>query len=101
VGGGVRSTDLASEKEAIKKGIRKLMSIVTEPTANTVIAAMTGGKDVYGLFPDVLQCMQTTNLELKKLIYLYLINYAKSKPELTILAVNTFIKVLSSHFPHI
>ena len=44
---------------------------------------------------------QTTNLELKKLIYLYLINYAKSRPELTILAVNTFIKVLSSHFPHI
>ena len=97
----LRSTDLAIQKEAIKKGIRMLLIIVTDPTANTVIAAMTVGKDVSGLFPDVLQCMQTTNLELKKLIYLYLINYAKSKPELTILAVNTFIKVLSSHFPHI
>jgi len=59
---------------------------------------MTVGKDVSGLFPDVLQCMQTTSLELKKLIYLYLINYAKSKPELTILAVNTFIKVIPSRF---
>ena len=37
--------------------------------------------------------MQTDNLELKKLVYLYLINYAKSQPDLAILAVNTFVKV--------
>ncbi|KAG8097257.1 hypothetical protein GUJ93_ZPchr0013g35464 [Zizania palustris] len=34
----------------------------------------------------------TENLELKKLVYLYLINYAKSQPDLAILAVNTFVK---------
>jgi hypothetical protein len=32
------------------------------------------------------------NLELKKLVYLYLINYAKSQPDLAMLAVNTFVK---------
>jgi len=32
------------------------------------------------------------NIELKKLVYLYLINYAKSQPDLAILAVNTFVK---------
>lgn len=37
--------------------------------------------------------MQTENLEQKKLVYLYLINYAKSFPDLVILAVNTFVKV--------
>ena len=37
--------------------------------------------------------MQTDNLELKKLVYLYLMNYAKSQPDLAILAVNTFSKV--------
>ena len=36
--------------------------------------------------------MQTDNLELKKLVYLYLINYAKSQPDLTIMAVNIFVK---------
>jgi len=36
--------------------------------------------------------MQTDNLELKKLVYLYLMNYAKSQPDLAILAVNTFSK---------
>ena len=50
-------------------------------------------QDVSGLFPDVLKNMQTEDLEQKKLVYLYLINYAKTQPELVILAVNTFVKV--------
>eukprot|EP00658_Telonema_sp_P-2_P018420 TRINITY_DN17229_c0_g1_i6.p1 TRINITY_DN17229_c0_g1~~TRINITY_DN17229_c0_g1_i6.p1 ORF type:complete len:922 (+),score=236.77 TRINITY_DN17229_c0_g1_i6:193-2958(+) len=57
-----------------------------------VIAGMTVGKDVSVLFPDVVKCMQTNNVELKKLVYLYIINYAKTQPELAILAVNTFVK---------
>ncbi|KAM9539218.1 AP-1 complex subunit beta-1 isoform 1-T1 [Salvelinus alpinus] len=57
-----------------------------------VIAAMTVGKDVSSLFPDVVNCMQTDNLELKKLVYLYLMNYAKSQPDMAIMAVNSFVK---------
>ncbi|KAF9235918.1 armadillo-type protein [Melanogaster broomeanus] len=57
-----------------------------------VIASMTVGKDVSGLFPHVLKNMQTDDLEQKKLVYLYLMNYAKTQPELVILAVNTFVK---------
>lgn len=53
---------------------------------------MTIGKDVSGLFADVVKNMQTEDLELKKLVYLYLMNYAKSQPELVILAINTFVK---------
>lgn len=49
-------------------------------------------QDVSGLFPDVLKNMQTDDLEQKKLVYLYLMNYAKTQPELVILAVNTFVK---------
>ncbi|CAF0817452.1 unnamed protein product [Didymodactylos carnosus] len=64
------------KKEAVKK----------------VIASMTVGKDVSQLFPDVVNCMQTDNLELKKLVYLYLMNYAKTQPDMAILAVNTFAK---------
>lgn len=40
--------------------------------------------------------MQTDNLELKKLVYLYLMNYAKSQPDMAIMAVNTFVKVCRS-----
>ena len=63
-----------------------------------VIANMTVGKDVSGLFPDVLKNMQTDDLEQKKLVYLYLMNYAKTQPELVILAVNTFVKVRRSSY---
>lgn len=53
---------------------------------------MTIGKDVSMLFTDVVNCIQTANVELKKLVYLYIINYAKSHPDLALLAVNTFCK---------
>ncbi|GME92104.1 unnamed protein product [[Candida] boidinii] len=61
-------------------------------TIQRVIAAMTVGKDVSSLFPDVLKNIATHDLEQKKLVYLYLMNYAKTNPELCILAVNTFVK---------
>ncbi|KAF3630347.1 hypothetical protein FXO38_27204 [Capsicum annuum] len=57
-----------------------------------MIVVMAVGKNVSSLFTDVVNCMQTENVELKKLVYLYLINYAKSQPDLAILAINTFVK---------
>ena len=58
-----------------------------------IVANMTMGNDMASLFPDVLACMQLPSLEIKKMVYLYIINYAKSAPELVIMAVNSFIKV--------
>ena len=57
-----------------------------------VIQAMTVGKDVSSLFPDVLKNIATYDIEQKKLVYLYLMNYSKTHPELCILAVNTFVQ---------
>ena len=53
---------------------------------------MTRGKDVSMLFMDIIKNMETQDMELKKLIYLYIINYAKSHPDLAILAINSFRK---------
>ena len=53
--------------------------------------------DCSALFPDVINCMQTGNSELKKLVYLYLMNYAKTQPDMAIMAVNTFVKVRVTH----
>jgi len=55
-----------------------------------VIAVMTIGKDVSSLFSDVVRSIQTENMELKKLIYLYVINYARSKPDDAVLVVHNF-----------
>ncbi|CAK0790644.1 unnamed protein product, partial [Prorocentrum cordatum] len=72
----LHATDKGKQKDAVKK----------------VIANMTVGKDVSALFADVVNCIQTDNIELKKLVYLYVMNYAKAQPELAILAINTFRK---------
>lgn len=64
-----------TRKDAIKKTIQQ----------------MTLGKDVSSLFPDVLKNMATNDVEQKKLVYLYVMNYAETHPELCILAVNTFV----------
>ncbi|KAK4994228.1 beta-adaptin [Elasticomyces elasticus] len=56
------------------------------------IMSMTLGKDVSALFTDVLKNIATADLDQKKLVYLYLMNYAKSHPDLCILAVNTFVQ---------
>uniref|UniRef100_A0A803VMP8 Adaptor related protein complex 1 subunit beta 1 n=1 Tax=Ficedula albicollis TaxID=59894 RepID=A0A803VMP8_FICAL len=58
-----------------------------------IMESLNHGLSVFSaLFPDVVNCMQTDNLELKKLVYLYLMNYAKSQPDMAIMAVNTFVK---------
>ncbi|MDP2436169.1 MAG: HEAT repeat domain-containing protein, partial [archaeon] len=64
-----------------------------------IIQAMTVGKDVSALFPNVIKCMTSSDLELKKLVYLYIMNYAKTEPDLAILAVNSFVKDASSPSP--
>lgn len=79
----LHANDKAKQKEAVKK----------------VIANMTVGKDVSSLFADVVNCIQTDNIELKKLVYLYVMNYAKAQPELAILAINTFRKDASDPNP--
>ncbi|GAA5854298.1 hypothetical protein JCM8547_001770 [Rhodosporidiobolus lusitaniae] len=47
-----------------------------------VVASMTMGQDMSPLYPDVLACLSIQVLEIKKMVYLYLINYARVKPEM-------------------
>ena len=71
------STKVEEKKDALKK----------------VIALMTIEKDVSKIFIDIVNCMQQGDIEMKKLVYLYLINYADEKPDLALLAVQSFIRV--------
>ncbi|XWS61748.1 hypothetical protein CRYUN_Cryun07bG0152300 [Craigia yunnanensis] len=86
------STTKKGEIPELKEELNSQYKDKRKDAVKKVIAAMTVGKDVSLLFTDVVNCMQTENLELKKLVYLYLINYAESQPDLAILAVNTFVK---------
>jgi AP-1 complex subunit beta-1 len=93
------STQKKGENYELRADLNSEYRDKRKETVKKVIANMTIGKDVSGLFADVVKNMQTEDLELKKLVYLYLINYAKSQPELVILAVNTFVKDSDDHNP--
>lgn len=80
------------ETYELKSGLVSQYKFERKDAIQRVIQAMTVGKDVSALFPDVLKNIATYDLEQKKLVYLYLMNYAKLHPELCILAVNTFVQ---------
>ncbi|KAK9245207.1 adaptin N terminal region-domain-containing protein [Lipomyces tetrasporus] len=80
------------ETYELRSGLVSQYAYERKDAIQRTIAAMTLGKDVSPLFPDVLKNIATPDIEQKKLVYLYLMNYAKSHPDLCILAVNTFVQ---------
>lgn len=74
--GAAQDRDQQKKRDAIKK----------------VIAYMTLGIDVSPLFSEMVMASATTDLVQKKMVYLYLVNYAESNSELALLAINTLQK---------
>ncbi len=66
-----------------------------------VIALISLGKDASTFFPEVVKNVAATSLEVKKLVYLYLVHYAEFKQDLALLAINSFQKDLSDPNEHI
>ena len=57
---------------------------------------MTLGVDLSPLFTDICLLSQTTNLQNKKMVYYYIQKYAEKNEELSIMALNTFIRDCSN-----
>lgn len=57
-----------------------------------VIGYQTLGIDVSKLFSDMIMAVATSDLVVKKMVYLYLTTHAEQKPELALLAINTLQK---------
>ncbi len=66
-----------------------------------VIALISLGKDASTFFPEVVKNVAASSLEVKKLVYLYLVHYAEFKQDLALLAINSFQKDLSDPNQHI
>ncbi|CAM9700913.1 unnamed protein product, partial [Hapterophycus canaliculatus] len=52
-----------------------------------VIAYMTLGIDVSRLFTEMMLAIETRDLVVKKMVYLYLCTYARQKPDLAIMCI--------------
>lgn len=81
-----------NEIQEIKDELNSKSISIKQKAIRQIIGAMTLGKDVSVLFPYIVKNMETQDLKLKKLIYLYIINYARVHTELAIMATNTFQK---------
>eukprot|EP00835_Amoeboradix_gromovi_P004368 NODE_336_length_10675_cov_0.185136.p1 type:complete len:881 gc:universal NODE_336_length_10675_cov_0.185136:2031-4673(+) len=57
-----------------------------------ILANMTMGQDMSLLFNEVINCLSFNSLEIKRLVYLYLQHYAKQKPDLSIMVMNSLTK---------
>ncbi|MFH4978894.1 hypothetical protein AB6A40_005603 [Gnathostoma spinigerum] len=59
-----------------------------------IINMVAKGRDVSELFPAVVKNVVAKNLELKKLVFVYLVRYAEEQQDLALLSISTFQRAL-------
>lgn len=59
-----------------------------------IIGMIAKGRDASMLFPDVVKNVVSKNIELKKLVYIYLERYAEDQQDLALLSISTFQRAL-------
>lgn len=57
------------------------------------------GKDAADLFPAVVKNVVSKNMEVKKLVYVYLMRYAEEQQDLALLSIATFQRALKVNRP--
>lgn len=64
-----------------------------------LLALIAQGFDVSNFFPQVVKNVASQSLEVKKLVYLYLLHYAEKRPNEALLSINYFQKDLGDPNP--
>ncbi|KAK6227961.1 hypothetical protein SCA6_000301 [Theobroma cacao] len=64
-----------------------------------LLAQIAQGFDVSNFFPQVVKNVASQSLEVKKLVYLYLLHYAEKRPNEALLSINCFQKDLGDPNP--
>ncbi|XP_053557352.1 AP-3 complex subunit beta-1 isoform X2 [Bombina bombina] len=59
-----------------------------------IIGMISNGKNASELFPAVVKNVASKNLEIKKLVYIYLVRYAEEQQDLALLSICTFQRAL-------
>ncbi|XP_016308394.1 AP-3 complex subunit beta-1-like [Sinocyclocheilus anshuiensis] len=74
---------LESNKESLKlEAMKRIVGLIAK------------GKNAYELFPAVVKNVASKNIELKKLVYVYLVRYAEEQQDLALLSISTFQRAL-------
>ncbi|KAJ4488147.1 adaptin N terminal region-domain-containing protein [Lentinula aciculospora] len=97
----------ASSLEADDKGrnIRKQLDSSSDreklDAMKRLIALISKGRIVSEYFAQVVKNVASQNLEIRKLVYIYVLRYAEQEPDLALLSINTFQKDLNDSNPFI
>jgi AP-2 complex subunit beta-1 len=64
-----------------------------------IVANITMGNDMSPLYTDVVHCLSTPLLEVKKMVYLFLISYGRSKPDQIHYVIPNFLQDCNDRNP--
>ncbi|KAM9985977.1 hypothetical protein ACTFIZ_004256 [Dictyostelium cf. discoideum] len=81
--------------EEIKKHLDSPSDADKLESMKKLIAMLSKGRDVSEAFPQVVKNVIVKNLEIKKLVYMYLVHYAESQNDSALLSINTIQKSLN------
>ncbi|KAI0486522.1 AP-2 complex subunit beta [Xylaria cf. heliscus] len=80
---------VAELRAELNSGSRKDKNFTQKKIAlKKIVANMTmSNNEMVSLFPDVINCMQIPSLEIKKMCFLFLVNYSRMRAEIAIKAI--------------
>ncbi|XP_053303951.1 AP-3 complex subunit beta-1 isoform X2 [Spea bombifrons] len=89
VGFGLFSIDL-KKNEDLKQMLESNKDSAKLEAMKRIIGMISSGKNASELFPAVVKNVASKNLEIKKLVYVYLVRYAEEQQDLALLSIATF-----------
>ncbi|KIR55356.1 AP-3 complex subunit beta [Cryptococcus gattii Ru294] len=101
-GSGSSTTYFDTSDERLKE-ISKLLESRSERERlegmKRIIAGMSKGRDMEPFFAQVVKNVVSQSIEIRKLVYIYLLRFASTNSDLVLLSINTFQKDLSDPSP--
>ncbi|XP_063309667.1 AP-3 complex subunit beta-1 isoform X2 [Pelobates fuscus] len=88
-GFGLFSIDL-KKNEDLKQMLESNKDNAKLEAMKRIIGMISSGKNASELFPAVVKNVASKNLEIKKLVYVYLVRYAEEQQDLALLSIATF-----------
>ena len=70
-------------------------------TSDLYLQMMYRAKPCLPYFSSVVKNVASPNIEIKKLVYIYILHYAESEPDLALLSINTIQKSLTDQNPQV
>uniref|UniRef100_A0A3P8ZLY1 AP-3 complex subunit beta n=1 Tax=Esox lucius TaxID=8010 RepID=A0A3P8ZLY1_ESOLU len=92
-GFGLFSTDF-KKNDDLKEMLENNKESLKLEAMKRIVGLIAKGKNASELFPAVVKNVASKNIELKKLVYVYLVRYAEEQQDLALLSISTFQRAL-------